>query len=58
MLNANNAPYIHSGNGDYFDFSTPTRGTICGGTLMSNVTTASRGQAVVDMLINVIGIGR
>jgi hypothetical protein len=58
MLNSDNMPYGHSGSGDYFDFHTPTRGTICGGTPMSNVTTASRGQAVVDMLVNVIGIGR
>jgi hypothetical protein len=58
MLNADNVPYIHAGDGDYFDFGTPTGGTICGGTQVSNITTASRGQAIVDMLINVIGIGR
>ena len=61
MLGASSEPYVHHGDnnhGDYFDFHTPTNGTICGGTKMSNVTKASRGQAVVDMLLNVVGIGR
>ncbi len=58
MLNVLGKPYGHSGTGDYFDFNTPTSGTVCNGVKIPNVTTSSRGQAVVDMLVNVIGIGQ